>query len=336
MDFMYRDSIRKLEVAVVLPAAIALLLTVSAAAQPESAKAPDSSPDSAVAVEREEEAPTNPDAPVDLPFDQATVAPAPPIANPDTTLEDSGEAHMREELGVNAFTTPSIDRIFQKLQRLGPIPTDTIARRLDDDNYTNRMQIALNFGRLIAEGFLTIQTEDREEIESLGRKLVRNAKALGVGDSVTAHSRELVETGRKGDWPALRRKLSAAQEDVEKAMLELRDDQLAHMIALGGWLRGLEIATSVLQLKQTSEAYPVIQEIDLIDYFSDRLSTLHPALKQTPLIIEITATLESLKAIMLGDEGRLYPSDINEIHSLVKKLNDAIQTPVDDWPEIER
>lgn len=273
---------------------------------------------------------------VDLPFD-ATIEGGQPIQpESESSFEESGDAHMREELGVNPYTTPSIDRIFQKLQKIGPFPSDTIARRLDDKIYTNRIQIALNFGRLIAEGFLTIQTEDREEIESLGRKLVRNAKALGVGDSVTAHSRQLIETGRSGDWAMLRRQLSAAQDDVEKAMIELRDDQIAHMIALGGWLRGLEIATAILKLKQTSEAYSVIQDIDLVDYFNDRLSTLHPALKQTPLIIEITATLQTIQAIMQADEARLYPSDIAEIHALVKKLNDEIQTTVEDWPEIER
>lgn len=303
---------------------ILLLVVVTAAAQ-------DATPDSSPPLPQEEES-----AQVDLPFTPELESGTAPFAAPNATIESSAEAHMREELGVNSYTTPSIDRIFLKLQKLGPIPADTIARRLDDNNYTNRIQIALNFGRLIAEGFLTIQTEDREEIESLGRKLVRNAKSLGVGDSVTSHSRELVETGRQGNWTALRRQLSAAQEDVEKAMLELRDDQIAHMIALGGWLRGLEIAVSTLQLKQTSEAYSVIEDIDLIDYFNDRLSTLHPALKQLPLIIEITSSLQTIQAIMQTGEGRLYPSDIREIHQIVKKLNDSIQTPVNDWPEVDR
>ncbi len=252
----------------------------------------------------------------------------------DSSAEDSGTAHMREELGVNPYTTPSIERVFMKLQKLGPIPVNEIPRRLDDDKYTNRIQLALNFGRLIAEGFLTIQTEDRDEIESIGRKLVNKAQALGVGESVTSHSRQLVELGQQGDWGNLRRHLTAAQEDVEKAMLELRDEQIAHMIALGGWLRGLEIATATLRTKQTGAAYSVIEDIDLVDYFNDRLSTLHPALARTPLIILLRSKLIEIQGIMEENQEGLYASDIEEIYSIVSELNDAIQQPVDDWPEI--
>ena len=250
------------------------------------------------------------------------------------SLAESSDQHMREELGVNTYTTPSIERIFMKLQQLGPLPVDDMPRRLDDDKYTNRIQLALNFGRLIAEGFLTIQSEDRAEIESIGRKLVDKARALGVGDSVTVHSRQLVELGQRGDWASLRRHLTDAQEDVEKAMLELRDEQLAHMIALGGWLRGLEIATTTLRTRQTEGGYSVIEDIDLVAYFSDRLSTLHPALKRTPLMLRITTSLTTIQGIMQADQGRLYPSDIDEIHRIARELNDAIQQPVGDWPDV--
>lgn len=254
-------------------------------------------------------------------------------------LDASSEAHFREELGVNEYTTPSIEKIFLKLGKLGPIPVDAIGRRLDGGNYTNRMQIAMNFGRFIAEGFLTVQTEDREEIEEVGRQLIRCARALGVGDSVTRHSKGLIESGEKGDWANLRRQLGAAQGDVEQAMLELRDEQLAHMIALGGWLRGLEIAAETLSRKHTEGSYGVLREIDLIDYFNERLDTLHPALKQTELIVEIRTNLKTIQAILEGEggiegaESSLYPSDIQEILERTRKLNALLSRPVEDWPE---
>jgi len=47
---------------------------------------------------------------------------------------------------------------------------------------------------------------------------------------------------RRGEWRALRKELIATQADVEQAMIELRDQRLAHLISLGGCLRGLEIS----------------------------------------------------------------------------------------------
>ena len=40
---------------------------------------------------------------------------------PDELLEDE---HVREEFGVNKFTTPSIKKIFEDLQKLRPLPYD--------------------------------------------------------------------------------------------------------------------------------------------------------------------------------------------------------------------
>ena len=44
----------------------------------------------------------------------------------------------------------------------------------------------------------------------------------------------------------MRQELTPTQTDVEEAMVELRDQKMAHLISLGGWLRGLEINASTV------------------------------------------------------------------------------------------
>lgn len=247
------------------------------------------------------------------------------MESPDAVEISGSDDHMREELGVNLYTTPQIESIFKKLDRLGKLPIDEVRRPISDGNYTNRIQIALNFGQTIGEGFLIIQTEDRKEIEEVGRQLLKRAQSLGVGDRVTRHSKRMIELGMTGNWSGLKSSLSAAQGDVEDAMMALRDEEIAHMIALGGWLRGLEIAAKTVQMSYSEDRANILREIDLIDYFNDRLDTLHPGLKQAELIQMLNSELKTIQVILQADaSGILYPSDVENIYQRAKQLNDAI------------
>ena len=69
-----------------------------------------------------------------------------------------------------------------------------------------------------------------------------------MADRVIRHSASLTELGRRGAWQAVRKELIATQADVEQAMIELRDQKMAHLISLGGWLRGLEISAGAIEL----------------------------------------------------------------------------------------
>ena len=159
---------------------------------------------------------------------------------PDSLL---GDEHLREEFGVNEFTTPSIRKIFDQLDALGTLPYDKLKRPIIEKAPSDRVVLALGLGMLIGDGFLIVQCEKIEEMEKIGRALLRYAKALGAGMRVSKHSQSLLETSVRGDWDKLRDELATTQADVEAEMVTLRDVEVAHLIALGGWLRAFEIST---------------------------------------------------------------------------------------------
>ena len=106
-------------------------------------------------------------------------------------------AHMREELGVNEFTAPSIGLVFEELQSLKPIPFDKVWRNIPDATPQDRAQLAIAAGGIIADGFLAVSAEKQSRIEPVGRALLRLAKGLGVGEHVTKHSRSFLEKAAK-------------------------------------------------------------------------------------------------------------------------------------------
>src|SRR4051812_25216832 len=171
-------------------------------------------------------------------FAALLVASAPLALTQDEPNED--REHEREELGVNPYTAPSIEHIFVQLDQLRPLPFEQLQRALPQTIIGRREQKGMIFGGLIADGFLIVEAERKNLVENFGRALIEQARAFGVGERVMRHSASLTELGKRGEWQKVRQELIATQSDVEQAMVDLRDEKMAHLISLGGWLRGLE------------------------------------------------------------------------------------------------
>ena len=224
----------------------------------------------------------------------------------DREMRESSEEHMRLELGVNEITAPSIAAVLRDLGTFQPVPMSTIAQNDREAVYANRMQTAIHFGSLVADGFMLTIAERPTDIQNVGKALIRQSRALGVSDRLTKRSKSLFELSEKGDWIGMREELARTQSDVEKSMLDLRDEEMAHMISLGGWLRGFQLAAKSCATSYSADRSRILARAEIVDYFLDRLDTLHPRLKKTDYATNLTSSLRELKTLTLeANEGSL-------------------------------
>ena len=234
------------------------------------------------------------------------------------------DEHEQEELGVNPYTAPSVAEIFQQLDDLQPLPFDQLKRDFPQAARASREQMGMVFGSLVADGFLIVESKRSNRVEDLGRVLLRQARSLGVGDRVMRHSASLTELGKKGDWPAVRRELISTQEDVEQAMIELRDQKMAHLISLGGWLRGLEICAGAVEDKYTTDRAAVLWQRDLVNYFAEEMETLPPATAHKPLFEKVRKGLGEIRDL-LNRAPEAPPLDqVKLLHAKSKEVNGVI------------
>lgn len=240
------------------------------------------------------------------------------------------DEYAREELGVNELTAPSIQRLFNELEVFKPVPVSLLADTDFERTYNNRFQTSLNFGALICDGFFAVVAEQKGLIQKVGRALLRQAKSLAVGQRLSTHANSLLELGTRGDWAELKLELIKTQAGVEEAMIELRDEEMAHMISLGGWLRGFEIGTIVTDENYSPQRAAGLMKPDVMDYFLDRLSTLNPRLKNTELVNAITARLETIRKIA-GDAADRAPSkaEVEQMRVLAVEINELMSSRVD-------
>jgi hypothetical protein len=233
--------------------------------------------------------------------------------------------YQREELGVNPYTAPSVAEIFQQLDDLKPLPFEQLKREFPQATHSSREQMGMVFGGLVGDGFLIVQCQKKNLVDDLGRVLLRQARSLGVGDRVMRHSASLTELGRRGDWAAVRRELIATQDDVERAMTALRDQKLAHLISLGGWLRGLEITSSAVESKYTPERAAVLWQRDLINYFAEELETLPPPVAHTPLFEKLRLGVGTIRTLLNhAPPDNMSLAEVKALHEQARELNLAI------------
>ena len=243
-----------------------------------------------------------------------------PLDESSTGFEESAREHMREELGVNDVTTPLVGKVFHDLELFQPPPVEMVRAFDSNATFNNRLQTALQFGALVANGFVATIARQQKLILETGQALIKNATTLAAGEKLTYRSKSLFELSDRGDWEGLREELNRSQREVETSMIELHDGEMADLISLGGWLRGFQLATHVTVDHYTTEKAMNLVRLPVIDYFIERMDTLSPRIKRRSVVIELTAKLKTIRAV--AAQSKILT--LSEVTQLEKLADEAI------------
>ena len=217
-------------------------------------------------------------------------------------IDESATQHLREELGVNELTAPLVGKVFSDLELFQPPPLDMVRSFDLKESFPNRFQTALQFGALVAHGFVATIARQKQLIIDTGRALIREANTLSAGQRLTARSKSLFELSERNDWQGLREELNATQEEVEDSMLELKDGELADLVSLGGWLRGFQLAAHVTADHYTPEKAAALVRPVVMDYFIDRMDCLSPSVKKRSVVITIGSSLKTIRSVAVPEK----------------------------------
>jgi len=248
---------------------------------------------------------------------------------PGTLLAEPGQREIdraRQELGIGDFKAPSIEDVFDELSALQPIPFEKVWRPLPDHLPQERARMALLAGNLIADGFLVVSSQRASKIEPVGRDLMRLAKGLGIGEHLTKRGRHMIELADHERWTEIRKELIRTQAEAESALLKLKDEEIVHLIGLGGWLRGLEITSTAVVDDYSPDRARQVFKPELADPFIDEIHTFRPRLKNSPLIQNLDKRLKAIREIVQGRmPDRDYSAgELKRIRDLSREANKAI------------
>jgi hypothetical protein len=106
-------------------------------------------------------------------------------------------------------------------------------------------------------------------------------------------------------------------------MNEVHDEKLSQLVSLGGWLRGTQILTSVVDRHFSAEGAELLHQPDLIDYFQRKLATMPEF--DLPVIAQIKKSLDEVRPMVIT-EDQIPPKSVKRINEITTRLDSAIVT----------
>jgi hypothetical protein len=224
---------------------------------------------------------------------------------------------------VEDVVVPLPNEIFGALNKLDSVNWKEFVRTNKGTNFTERPRIALLLGAVIADGFIAVQAEDAPSVKEIGQRVVSLARGIGVGNSIVPHAKAITEAADRRDWTAVRQELDRTQNSVQQAMNEVRDEKLSQLVSLGGWLRGTQVLTSVVDRHFSADGAELLHQPDLLAYFQRKLANMPEF--DVPLLGQIQSSLVEVKPLINVDTP-ISAASVRRINQITTRLDDGIVT----------
>ncbi len=226
---------------------------------------------------------------------------------------------------VEDVVVPLPNEVLGALDKLGSVNWKEYVRVDRSSHFTERPRIALVLGSVIADGFIAVQAKDAPAVKDIGQRVLNLSKAIGVGNSITQHAKAIIEDADKSHWESVRSELDQTQNSVQQAMNEVHDQQLSQLVSLGGWLRGTEVLTAVVNKNFSASGAELLHQPDLLVYFQEKLQAMPEF--NTQLLKQIHGALGEVKPMIdVGPDQRISAESVKKINDITTRLDTAIVT----------
>jgi hypothetical protein len=224
---------------------------------------------------------------------------------------------------LDEVVVPLPSEVFNVLDKLGAPNWRGESRDPVVGTRGERAQIALLLGSIVAEGFVAVEAADKERIKEVGRGVLELSRAIGVEKTVLARTNLIVTKANSGQWGAVRHELDGALTDVKNAMIQLKDSQLAHLVSLGGWIRGTEVLTSVVGKRYSEDGADLLNQPDLLKYFQRRIADMPPRMRNNQLVNKIEKGLDEISPLI---NQKITPESVKRINEITGQMAKAIDS----------
>jgi hypothetical protein len=221
---------------------------------------------------------------------------------------------------VDEVVVPVPSEIFSVLDKLGEPNWKDELRGVKTPDTTNRYELSLIFGTVVAEGFVAVQAQDKQAVQDIGREVLNLAQSLGLTKAVRPHAQSILDAVEKNDWKAVRRELDQTQATVRFEMERTRDIDHAQCVSLGGWLRGTASATGVVAKAYNADRSELLNQPMLVEHFSKSITGMAPEAKSNATVAAISKGLVTIRKAMESSDGNITQEQVATIRKTSEDL----------------
>jgi hypothetical protein len=236
--------------------------------------------------------------------------------------KESGDLDLSQFPGqvMEDVLIPVPSEIFGVLDKLGNPDWKKEIRTGLKVTFSDRAEIALLLGSVVADGFIAVQAQDPKAVQAIGSDVLSLSKALGVKEAVLPHCNSIAEAAQAKDWETVRRELDATQRTVRQTMDKMKDNALAECVSVGGWLRGTQVVTTIIKDSYSADKAELLNQPELVDYFRKSMTKASGQLKKTEKLKLILAGLGQIQAIMGKGDTTLSAEGVAQVHRITGDL----------------
>jgi hypothetical protein len=244
---------------------------------------------------------------------------APPAA---LSAEEIASAVADEKISL-----PMPGELFAALGKQGTIDWSALVRKAPTGTFTSRQQIALNLGALVADGYLAVEAQDKQQVKNISKDIRSLARAIGVEEGLVSRGSSIVQFAEAGQWETLREELEATQNEVIAAMIVHKDQGLVTLVMLGGWLRGTEVVSGYIASHYAEQSAKVLRQPAVVDHFVQKLAEMPKKVTDTPLVGAVRMKLFDIKkAVTFGSQVTPTEEDVKKLSDLASGVVKTIST----------
>jgi hypothetical protein len=234
---------------------------------------------------------------------------------------------MAKAVRIDSISVPTPGELFAALAKTGKINWSAQYRGPIPMTYSNRAQIALNLGGLIADGFIAVEAKDGQQVKNIGSDIMKLGKALGVSEQLLSRGNSINEFAEHSEWDTLQTELEATENEVKSSMQSHADQELVSLVTLGGWIRGTQVVTGAIVKNYNESAARVLRQPALVHFMQSKLNEISPELRQEPLVKSVSEQLNGIEKLVSFPEGKA-PSveDVRKVNEAVGKLMTEIES----------
>lgn len=217
----------------------------------------------ALAVEKE------PAKPAEAPAAEKDEA-GPVVVGPALSPEEIAQATK-----LDVFSIPTPGELMAAIDKIGkPDWAAAIRPPINVTAFSQRPQMALNLGCLIADGFIAVEAEDSQQVKNVGKDITVLAGSLSFQQEILNRGKSLTNFAERGQWNTLQEELEATQNEVKTAMVQNKDSSLITLVTLGGWIRSIEAMSDYVNKHYTPDGARLLRQPAIARYLAEQLREL--------------------------------------------------------------
>jgi hypothetical protein len=226
-----------------------------------------------------------------------------------------------------SLTIPTPGELFAALSKPGKPNWATQYRGPTSMTFSNRAQLALNLGGLVADGFIAVEAQDGQQVKNIGADIIKLAKALGVSENVLGRGKSINDFAENEEWDALQEELEATQNEVKSSMQSNRDQDYVILVSLGGWIRGTQVVSGLIMQDYNPDAAKVLRQPALVSYIQAKVNDISPELQKEPLVRTVTDRLAEIqKLVAFPGGGTPTAEEVKQVNGAVSSLMGSVQS----------